>query len=92
MADSSLPLAGKVALVTGGARNIGRQISLALAAEGADVVVNARGSAEAAAETAKMVEALGRRSFAHLCDVTDPAAVRTWSQRRSRASAGSTSW
>jgi 3-oxoacyl-[acyl-carrier protein] reductase len=68
-------LAGKVALVTGGARNIGRAICRALAAGGAAVMVNARASAEDAAQTVATIEAEGGTAALHLADVTDPAAV-----------------
>lgn len=68
-------LAGKVALVTGGARNIGRTISRALAAGGATVMVNANTSGDAAAETVRMIEAAGGRAALHIADVTDPGAV-----------------
>ncbi len=67
--------AGKVALVTGGARNIGRAISRALAAGGAAVMVNANTSKDAAAETVKMIEAAGGRAALHIADVTDAGAV-----------------
>ncbi|MEK8132015.1 3-oxoacyl-[acyl-carrier-protein] reductase [Paenibacillus filicis] len=56
-------LTGKVALVTGASRGIGRAIAVTLAEAGADVVVNYAGSEGAAAETVAQIEALGRRSF-----------------------------
>ncbi|HXZ00078.1 MAG TPA: SDR family oxidoreductase [Stellaceae bacterium] len=68
-------LAGKVALVTGGSRNIGRAIALDLAAGGAAVVVNTRRSREAAEAVAAEIEAAGGRAMAALADVTDEAAV-----------------
>ncbi len=68
-------LAGRTAVVTGGARNIGRCIALALAREGARVVVNAQHSVAAAAETASLVRAAGGEAMVHVADVTDEAAV-----------------
>jgi len=69
-------LAGRVALVTGGARNIGRAIARALAAGGAAVMVNACTSREDAEATVKMIEADGGRAAFYMGDVTDVAAVR----------------
>src|SRR4051794_16145440 len=68
-------LAGKVALVTGGARNIGRAICRALAAGGAGVVVNANTSRADAEQTVAAIESEGGRAAVHIADVTDPKAV-----------------
>ena len=68
-------LAGQVALVTGGARRIGRAIALALAHQGATIVVNAKTSREEAEDTVREIETLGGTARAMLADVTDEAAV-----------------
>lgn len=68
-------LAGRVALVTGGARNIGRAIARALAAGGASVMVNANTSRAEAEETVAMIRQGGGSAAMHVCDVTDAAAV-----------------
>ena len=61
----------RVALVSGGSRGIGRSICLGLAADGCDVAVNYRRDAEAAEQTVKEIEALGRRAIAVAADVSD---------------------
>jgi 3-oxoacyl-[acyl-carrier protein] reductase len=63
-------LKDKVALITGGARGIGRAIALTFAREGADIVV-ADVNLEIATKTASEIEALGRKSLALEMDVTD---------------------
>jgi 3-oxoacyl-[acyl-carrier protein] reductase len=68
-------LAGKVALVTGGARNIGRAIARSLAAGGAAVMVNAKTSRAQAEETVAMIEQAGGKAAVYIADVTDPRAV-----------------
>ena len=68
-------LAGKVALVTGGARNIGSAISRALAAGGAAVMVNAYSSREDAEQTVALIKSAGGRAALHFADVTDASAV-----------------
>ena len=54
-----MKLEGKVAIVTGGARDLGRAVSVKLAAEGAKVCLNYFDNPEDAAETVKMIEAEG---------------------------------
>ncbi len=68
-------LEGRVALVTGASRNIGRAIALALADAGATLVVNAKASADEARAVVKEIEAAGGKAMASLADVTDEAAV-----------------
>ena len=59
-----MELAGRVAIVTGGGRGIGRGISLGLAEDGADVVVNYRKNEDAAREVVAAIEQMGRRAVA----------------------------
>ena len=66
----SQSLTGKVVLVTGASKRIGRSIALALAREGADVAVNYNRSAAAAAKTAAEIAAMGCRSVALQADVS----------------------
>lgn len=74
-----------VALVTGGARRIGRSIALALAADGWDIAVHYGRSAAEAADTVRAIEALGRRAAAFDCDLADAAAVRALPARCAQA-------
>jgi len=62
-------LTGKVALVTGASRGIGRAIALHLAEAGADVAVNYAGNGQAAEEVVRQIEALGRKAFKCQADV-----------------------
>jgi 3-oxoacyl-[acyl-carrier protein] reductase len=71
MADSK-ELAGKVAIVTGAGRNIGRAIALVLSQAGAAVVVNARSNNTEADAVVKEIEAAGGKSIGVLGDVGDP--------------------
>lgn len=75
MTTSDVKLSGRVALVTGGARNIGRATALRLAADGAAVAVNARQDADAAEAVAKEIRSAGGRAMTHLADVTDRSAA-----------------
>ncbi|MEO6318274.1 MAG: SDR family oxidoreductase [Acidimicrobiales bacterium] len=62
-------LDGRVALVTGGGRGIGRAISLGMAADGADIAVNYRKDESSAADTVREIEALGRRAMAYQASI-----------------------
>lgn len=65
-----MKLAGKVALVTGGAHRVGKAIALALAQEGADIALHYGRSAAAAQETAAAIRALGRAVSVHQADLS----------------------
>jgi 3-oxoacyl-[acyl-carrier protein] reductase len=68
-----MTLAGRVALVTGGGRGIGKAIAVGLAVDGADIAVNYRRDADAAQETVAEIEKLGRRAVAYAASVDDYA-------------------
>jgi NAD(P)-dependent dehydrogenase (short-subunit alcohol dehydrogenase family) len=69
-------LSGRVALVTGGGRGIGRHLALGLAEAGADVFVASR-KLEKCEETAEAVRALGRRAWAIQADLAEPPSIET---------------
>lgn len=70
----SAELTGNVAVVTGGAKGIGRAISLSLARDGADIVMVGRDQ-EALAATSREIEALGRRARSVVADITQPTEI-----------------
>jgi 3-oxoacyl-[acyl-carrier protein] reductase len=76
----SFDLTGKIAVVTGGARDIGRAVSIELAKSGADVVVNYSRSEAEAAETANTIRSLGRRALVVRADVTKKAECQRLTQ------------
>jgi 3-oxoacyl-[acyl-carrier protein] reductase len=69
-------LIGKVAIVTGAGRNIGRAIALALAEGGASIVVNARSNHAEADAVAREIEAAGGKALVNIGDVADAAAMQ----------------
>jgi enoyl-[acyl-carrier protein] reductase III len=71
-----ISLNGKVALVTGGSRGIGRACALRLAEAGADVIVNYLTSEKAAADVAEQIRALGRTAAIVKADVSEPDDVQ----------------
>jgi 3-oxoacyl-[acyl-carrier protein] reductase len=73
---ASKELTGKVAIVTGAGRNIGRAIALALADAGAAILVNARSNQAEAEEVACEIAAAGGKAVAHVGNVADEKAVQ----------------
>jgi len=78
------PLCGKTALVTGGARRLGRASALALAQAGADVAITFRQSAREARDTVVDLSGFGVRAFALRCDVTEEDSVRAMMREAGR--------
>jgi pteridine reductase len=74
-------LVGRIALVTGAAHRVGKVIALELAREGADVVVHYGGSADAARQTAREIEDMGRRVMLHQADMGNWDAATGLGQR-----------
>ena len=70
-------LKGKVAVVTGGSRDIGRAISISLAKEGAKVVVNYNSSRKGANETVKEIESFGGKAIAVKADVSTLKGIKS---------------
>ena len=68
----NIDLSDKIALVTGGARGIGRETSLILAEAGATVIINYKKSSEKAEEIRKIISELGRECCIFKADISDP--------------------
>jgi 3-oxoacyl-[acyl-carrier protein] reductase len=79
--DEMAALTGKIAVVTGASRGIGKHTALRLAASGATVVVHYRGSKDLADAVVREIEGEGGSAFALQCDLSDPAAPREFYQR-----------
>src|SRR5258708_40146016 len=77
-------LVGKVAVVTGAGRNIGRAIALTLAEAGASIVVNARSNRVEAEAVAREIEATGGKALVHIGDVADAMAVQALAESRGK--------
>ena len=88
MAADERFLTGKTALVTGGARRLGRATALALAGCGADVVVHYCTSADEAGETAEAIRAAGRRAWVVQADLSDTNAADALGARAVEAAGG----
>jgi 3-oxoacyl-[acyl-carrier protein] reductase len=73
--DPARPLAGKVALITGAGRGIGKGIAIELGRRGADIVVNYGSSAKSAEEVVSELAKLGSKGVALQADISDPASV-----------------
>ena len=84
MTDGS-ELAGKVAIVTGAGRNIGRAIALALAQGGAAVVVNVRSNKREVDDVVRAIEASGGKGLSVVGDVSDPATASALADAASKA-------
>ena len=70
-----MPLSGKIALVTGASRGIGRAIAIRLASDGARVAINFAGNLEKAREVKEIIEGNGGEAMLVQCDVSDINAV-----------------
>ncbi len=75
MTDKLFDFTGKVALITGGSRGLGKEMALALAERGASVIVTSR-KAEACVEVAEQIEAMGGQALAYGCHVGDWDAIQ----------------
>jgi 3-oxoacyl-[acyl-carrier protein] reductase len=84
----SLPLQGKVALVSGAGKNIGRAIALALARDGAAIVVNGRADRTAVDGVVREIEAIGGKALAAMGDVSDPKVPPRLADEAARAFGG----
>ena len=91
MTDSDNSFTGKVAIVTGATRGIGRAMALELARRGADVAFNYSSSAAAAESLQAEIEALGVRCYAAQCDVANTEAAAEF-VKQTKAALGRIDW
>src|SRR5262245_29646085 len=77
----TLSIEGRIAVVTGGSRGIGRAVAVALAEQGADVAICYRERADAAEVTTCAIQRAGRRAFAAACDVRSDDDVAAFFER-----------
>ena len=85
MAELGTPLDGKVAVITGAARNIGRATAKRLASYGVSVVVNAVQDREAADSVAHEIFNAGGKALAHIADITNEDAVNEMMETAAKA-------
>src|SRR5260370_33883806 len=84
----SLPLQGTVALISGAGNNIGRAVALALARDGAAIVVNGRADRTAVDGVVREIEATGGKALAAMGDVSDPKVPPRLADEAARAFGG----
>jgi 3-oxoacyl-[acyl-carrier protein] reductase len=84
----SLPLQGKVALVTGSGKNIGRAIALGLARDGATLLINGRSDKAAVDSVVEEIKASGGKAMAAMGDVSDPAVAPRLAEEAMKAFGG----
>ena len=70
--DTAKPLSGRVAIITGSGRNIGRSVALGLARAGASMVLNGHRNEAALKQVASEVQALGGEAMTYIADVSKP--------------------
>ena len=87
-----MSLEGKTALITGASRNIGREIALTFAREGADLVLNTRSSRQELEAVAAECRELGAETHTVVADVSDSAQVSSMVRKASKPWARSTFW
>jgi len=75
MPTTTHPLAGKVALITGSGRGMGRQNAIELASRGADLVINYSSSAKSAEEVVKTINDMDRKAIAIQADISQPSQI-----------------
>jgi 3-oxoacyl-[acyl-carrier protein] reductase len=85
---NSPALQGKVALISGAGKNIGRCIALTLARDGAAIVVNGRSDPKAVEAVVREVEAAGGKALAAMGDVADPAVASRLAEQAAKAFGG----
>ncbi|MFT5391605.1 MAG: 3-oxoacyl-[acyl-carrier protein] reductase [Gammaproteobacteria bacterium] len=81
-------LDGKIALITGAGKNIGRSIALNFAAQGATILVNGRSDTEAVAAVVAEINNAGGQAYAAMGDVSDPSAVNALVERAAKDAGG----